>query len=387
MSNSGQGQATVETEDVWDTIRRGHERTAALEQWLSSLVPRRPKALKCNTDLSEIHPADEALLMWFFDHGIALFERSMFGAQLERAQMNARGSKGCSSCGGNYKRYGTGKVKRRVFVCTHCETGYFSPPDLGPPVPCGWCKGTRLVEASASSRRPDSYVVEDFCSSCDGTGVTFRRGHRRNSGPMSARPGVITDYRPPAEPDPEDLRRYGEALRRLTRVSEQTAAVLLAYYWVGQNHINPREGQLWPLMASTPAGKRLLRQYEKRPKSIDETQLGPSQLAKWRAVESEAFSGWDDYNQAERFQVIAALPFTKAAADKNRRALIKAAREQAKGVLSDAAKEWNATRSPKRKAQRAATVTTRPRTDRLARLEARDTEARRHLVEVSFAGR
>lgn len=386
----GQGQATIETDNVWDIIRSGRARTEAIDQWLRALEPQRPKALKQKHERPEVHPLDEALLMWFFDHGIAMFERSTFGAQLERAMLNARGSKGCSGCGGNYKKLGRGRVKRRVYVCPHCATGFFEPPGGGTPVPCGWCKGTRLLEASARSRRPDSYVVEDICTDCNGTGVAFRRGHRRNAGPLSARPGVISDYRPPVEHDPEDIRRYGEALRRFTRVSEHTAAILAAYYWLGQNHINPREGQLWPVMAATPAGKRLLRQYDERPKAIDETQLGAAQLEKWREPwkGNEAFAGWDDYNQAERFQIIAALPFAKTAADRNRRALLLAAREQAKTELAKAAAEWNATRPPKRRTQRPVAATALgSRAERLARLDAHDPDARRRLLEVTIVER
>jgi hypothetical protein len=88
----------------------------------------------------------ESMLEWFWYHAASLFERSTFGAQLARAELESSGTVTCLGCGGNG----------------------FADGDDTKPTTCKGCKGAGLVSYELAKKARTGIVLStDFCPDCD----------------------------------------------------------------------------------------------------------------------------------------------------------------------------------------------------------------------------
>jgi hypothetical protein len=194
---------------------------------------------------------DEADLEWFWCFGEATFERSTFGAILERQALYGEVTELCLTCDG----YGSDRASgQRCVPCRgkgRIRIGQVELPshDVLGSKACPEChteSGYRRKNADPSS-----------CPVCEGTLYVDSAA----VGMMAAAHGE-SGY----EPDDGALRRYAKVSRRLSRLENQdraSAAVLQAYYgvdglrWGGTDH-----GRLTALIPMTRAGARLLEHEE-----------------------------------------------------------------------------------------------------------------------------
>ncbi len=293
----------------------------------------------------QLAPDEAAHIEWFFDEGIATFERSNLGPQLERLRSASRGTYECRTCKG--RRF----VKVRLATCGHCRgTGWLEPTNLvDTQQRCGHCKGKCVVRLAPESKRTDYYTVKDLCAPCRGTGVTARkRGHQRRTGAMTARPGVIREWRAPVYPDEYDVERYGMVARRLMRMTERHALAIYAYHWIGQQYAaNVNTGPLWAVMALTVAGRRLVeRNSDKPPKALDGHQLQLHSRAQDHAdidgscVDPGLVDDWQLLTQPELFTELSHTPSDGGSEARQRTALLAAAKRQAETLYRAAVLEW-----------------------------------------------
>lgn len=196
---------------------------------------------------SKLAQRDEADLEWFWCFGEATFERSTFGAILERQSLYGEVRELCLACDG----YGTDPASGSR--CMPCQgkgririgNTEMAAHDVLGSVPCPDCHtdtGYRRREAD-----PDS------CLTCNGELYVDSRA----VGMMSAQVGEV-GY----EPDDGALRRYAKVSRRLGRLetrSRWAVPVLQAYYgvdglrWGGTDH-----GRLTALVPMTRAGGKMI---------------------------------------------------------------------------------------------------------------------------------
>jgi hypothetical protein len=241
---------------------------------------------KCPGPVPElINLHDEAALQWFFGRGSTVFERSTFGAMLDRLDKDAHTSTPCTLC------EGAGIL----------EEGGFAIKKVGDDF------DERTVEHGG------------WCPRCRGTGFTPVRT-RKSKEALTARPS-----KPPIEgggeaPDDTALTRYAVTSRRLSTVERsdpEAIEVLAAYYGdAGCRWGRTRHGRLFAVYALTPAGCKLIKMaLEGRQDAIE-------------------------MSDHERIGVAAELEQTQP--KRQRRALLDAAAVQALELVRKAAVAWNA---------------------------------------------
>jgi len=159
-----------------------------------------------------IEPGASMDLAWFFGAGQVAFERSVFGAILDRVEASA-------------------------YVSGQCRA----------------CQGAGIVWETGA-----------WCDRCAGTGsVPVRRPSAPQGEPLTARPRGTQASGGGYLPDDGQLARYAVISRRLRSIAACHARALEAYYGdCGSRWARGRHGRLLALYALTPAGRRLVHQDE-----------------------------------------------------------------------------------------------------------------------------
>jgi len=245
---------------------------------------------------SHLSGEDQDDLVWFFGKGQCTFERSVFGAQLELAEIFTFGSRLCPRCGGDGFR---GDPERQIRDAI-ARVNAMTPREL-----------ERLRDAMRNGRMP-SWYDDGRCRFCDGCGwVPLHRKHRRG-GELTAQP-VVGELRPvPKEPQSDELERYGFVSDQLQRMDDQHIQTLAAFFGAAgsRNEHDKDRGRIFGVYALTPAGKKLLKMAGKE----------------------------GDLTPPLRIENQATLELTQR--KQNRAALLEAAREQAEKRLRAAEQQW-----------------------------------------------
>lgn len=257
----------------------------------------------------QIEESDEAQLIWYFGDLGTRFERSVFGALLDKVQLGGANSKTCSRCDGAGIIDGPGGFSLLVKEVPHgrtvqAETGIGAIPDETKrwesveretkairrvlpngevrDVHGGWCpacrgtgalpqkikgwRGSVCAECDGKKRTPKFLVMRGLpngksmvvqtdrpCKGCLGTGRT----------PQSACPTQGAQENGRAAPDDEILSKFAITSRRLSRLRARRVIwyeALQAYYGdVGAHWAVTERGRIFALYALTPSGKKLAR--------------------------------------------------------------------------------------------------------------------------------
>lgn len=304
---------------------------------------------------SSIPLQDQKDLVWFFGRGLAAFERSTFGYQLERAETFTFGTKRCVKCKG---------------------TGYLESPEQSiqkaiDAVLAYQAKHATQIVAGTMPRLPPGYLdesrkprpgVDGSCDQCLGSGWVPRNRRHARRGALTARP-MGFEVRYLTEPNTDELELYGMMSHRTSRLTRDTVMTLAGFFGVGPRWADDKRiGQVHGLLSLTPAGKTLLKQSRKKTNNEDRL---PDDVVLATEVELEGTQS-----------------------KPNRRQLIDAARKQAGERLQGADAEWLAAldvEEPKpRRAPRAALPKAlRAQRVRVAELRLENVRRVRELVEVT----
>jgi hypothetical protein len=232
------------------------------------------------------HPTDSAELRWYFSHGgLAVFQTSTFGSQLERMRMFAYGGRTCEPCAG----LGFVPSKPDVWrAATERERELLS-----------------FVGINADELVPP--LADQVCKPCGGRGWQPSQSRTNARAPLTARPRGSSVKGKPGGVDVGEvsLARLGAVTARLSRISAEHRLILDAFY-------SPSGGALVALYEVTPAGKTLLRRNSQR--------LSPRQF-----FENESAAQADKH-------------------DRQRGALLETAETQAAEIHREACAAWEATR-------------------------------------------
>lgn len=296
-------------------------------------------------DSSTISLTDEAALSWYFGQGLSIYQRSTFGAIIDRLTTDSYSSTSCKTCGGGgIMEHGGIDVSTRCKTCSgsgKIAEGHKWCPDCKGfgvvaqyEVECefgGWCKACRgtgmtAVHRTLKLRTPctvcgkrvkgRTYGREAGCSHCLGT------GHE----PISAKP----IHGPPpsggVQADDSELTRFAITSRRVERVRTQSPALATAlsvYYGdVGQRWALTDRGRLFSLYHLTGPGRKLAR-WGEREKGADLDLTAQERIGTQAALEA-------GQPKRERF------------------ALLLAAGQAASELYGRAARAWNRASSSKR---------------------------------------
>lgn len=346
---------------------------------------REPKIRKRLRPPREISGHDEASLSWFFGQGLSIYEKSTFGPIVEKIVMDGYGSAPCGKCegagiieeGGGVTLEtrcrscnGTGDAPRKAGEahqwCWTCGgQGVEAPYEVELPSG-GWCPSCRGTGCSPVERRamrrprcqwcrPDVVTVKDeragtssrleiaaarvprhCCPNCLGTGeepLTAKRVQKDDEGG-----GVVAND--------AALTRFAITSRRADKVKDISPALhaaLEAFYGdVGHRWARTEFGRMFALYHLTPAGKKLARVAA----PTGQRKAGKKKnKAKSKAARVEQALSAVELNAQERIGVQANLQKTQHNDD--RRALLKAAGEQAEALYLRAARAWNSVTSSK----------------------------------------
>jgi hypothetical protein len=260
----------------------------------NGLAPLGTKQTKTRDDWRLEHEV-EAMLEWFWCYGGSLFEKSTFGVQLARAELESSGSITCGGCGGNGFPGG--------------DTTQFGN--------CEPCKGWGIVWFRHTSKTKGVVYATDFCTRCDTTKkrqkieegferlrqlgalldvLSARCGVTRQAPPLSphchacggsgyVETHAVTMQGDPAEsmgiaPDTSAIERYAVVSRWLKRLDAEHGRTLERYYGMVGLHWGRggREDELngcdryWAIIPLTPAGRTLLAKI-KNPLAITPNEL------------------------------------------------------------------------------------------------------------------
>jgi hypothetical protein len=219
----------------------------------------------------------EALLRWYFRHGVVKFQRSTHAAIEARLVRDSCGSTECRVCGGvgiletpdavaASKRRGKGTEKRtrwklveRRGVTTDEQVTEWAPVGIGSECQC--CRGTGTVPQMHPTRkcrackRLDGEELSEWrlrrraCRECLGTGVAT----------VTARPTCTPQEPSGVEVEHDVLRNFAKVSRRLCRRQRIHQLVLELYYGPqGDSWAAEPGGRIVALEGQTQAGKRLL---------------------------------------------------------------------------------------------------------------------------------
>lgn len=231
---------------------------------------------------SLISLGDEASLSWYFGQGLSIYERSTFGAILNKLAMDAFTSAPCERC------EGSGILEQGGFTvsdeCRSCKgegkTGagkwcascggygkvdaYETMVEHG-----GWCFSCRGSGSGSLEKRAQRRTRCTVCVSKRGDPDCVHCAHCLGTGhePMSARPKPQQEEGCGAQPDDSALTRFAITSRRVNAVRGQSPALAQAlevYYGdIGQRWGLTDRGRMFALYHLTPAGKKLAKWGEK----------------------------------------------------------------------------------------------------------------------------
>jgi hypothetical protein len=274
-------------------------------------------------DATAISIADEGSLSWFFGPGQTIYERSTFGAILDKLKLASADSETCARCDGagildvggfaTDKRCktcdGTGKGAKGRGFCVDCKgfgcvDAYQKPANHG-----GWCPACRGAGVTpietAARRRTRCFVCKGVkgssacrgCSNCLGTGEEpinakpIHGGHE--GGGVSADDSALTRF--------ASISRVIEGVRA---VSPRLSAALEAMYGDrGQRWAATDQGRMYALHDLTPAGKRLAR-CSGALSADDRASLLVEAADQARKLLARAARAWNDKAHAKRERVI-----------------------------------------------------------------------------------
>jgi len=190
-----------------------------------------------------LDPREETDLVWFLGAGQCAFERSNFGAQLDRIANSAEVTVRCQRCDGD-GCVDVGTVNARW--CPRCKgIGHHARARENRVMP-------RHGHVRCSKCRGSGSAGGDPCLWCGGDGY------------VEIDPVFPTGFQFQALPQPRDaaITRYAGVSRTLARVhdaSERAYAALVAYYGdQGARWALTARGRLFALYPLTQAGKKLL---------------------------------------------------------------------------------------------------------------------------------
>lgn len=196
-----------------------------------------------------ISNADASALEWYLGEGSALFERSPFGAMLERSKLLGEASDPCRDCCG--KGIIESDSPRLGSDCkNHRES-------------CDYCVGRKIA-------------IGCWCSLCRGTGFTSRR--IKGDPIMTMVLKKQTRFIEPSR-TPEDwaLTRYAVVSRhfdRLAKISKSSLTVIATYHGdKGARWADTSWGRIFVLLPLTNSGKQLLKREGVRRFADDGTNL------------------------------------------------------------------------------------------------------------------
>lgn len=298
----------------------------------------RARRLRPVDDPNVISPADEAALSWYFGQGLSIYDRSTFGAMLQRVTLDGFFSGPCDKCHGEgilndggfamSKRCrrceGTGEVGEHSKPCGDCQgSGVVTPYEVKAEHGgwCGECHGTGSTPVARHGMRHAK------CSGCNGvkwSAARARCGICLGSGiePVTASPVTTPDSSSGVMPDDTALTRFAITSRRLAAVYDRSPALFVAlecYYGdVGARWGRDDFGRLFALYALTPSGKR---------------------LSRWG--EAKKAQGVQDITHTAQERVGVQAVLEKTQPKRERTVLLLAANAQSKELYARAAGAWN----------------------------------------------
>jgi hypothetical protein len=196
-------------------------------------------------------PRSESDLEWYWCFGQALFERSTFGAVLERQALFGNQTKPCDVCGGS-------GFDENDDSCAECRgmgfvvTGRVGKRSADVQFSTRKCPDCRIPKKVGSKR----VSVDDCpdCKTCHGKGYVEQQPAVCAKSDKSDEIGY--------EPDDGALRRYAKVSRRLeafTAAHPEHAEVLRLYYGTdGLRWGRTKWGRLYSCIPLTAAGRKLL---------------------------------------------------------------------------------------------------------------------------------
>lgn len=188
---------------------------------------------KKKKSVSEMGQTDALQLEWYLGPGQATFERSPFGAMLERSWLLSEVSERCSKCGGQGILDGD-HVKPGK--CKHCSGG------------CDYCINGQVVEGC-------------WCDKCRGTG--FNNVRIRNDRNQTVKLKKSAGREPGYTPDNWSLTTYAAISRRLKALCDLSGVayeVLTTYHGdKGSRWADTEQGRIFSVIPLTKAGRKLLK--------------------------------------------------------------------------------------------------------------------------------
>lgn len=270
-----------------------------------------PKRIHPHQDKDAISLGDESALSWYFGQGLSIYDKSTFGAVLQRITLDGFSSGPCATCAGDgildvggfavstvcQRCKGVGKpLERRQGeaerACSDCRGSGSVEPYEVKAERGGWCDSCRGSGCTAVARRS---MRAKRCETCEGKrrGVDDRQCADclgTGAAQATALPMTQADSGAGVIPDDSALTRFAITSRRLSGVRKRSAALYSAlecYYGdVGARWGREDFGRIFALYALTPSGKRLARWAEKttpttQPAATPEKKKAPKQSASW----------------------------------------------------------------------------------------------------------
>jgi hypothetical protein len=199
----------------------------------------------------ELRVYDQRLLDWFFGYGQTIFYQSTYGDMVDRA---------------HFFMYGEGRK-------------------------CALCKGAGFTD----------FKPNTTCPGCTGLGHTPKRIPNSDPDTWTARPHGHPFEEPSYTPDHDDLSRFGEATRMLSRVGakDPESAEVLAAYWgnSGARWGATNKGRLFAVYPLTHSGARMI--HQSLAKLQDESRLPPAEIL---GVEAELQRSQPKAERAKAFE-------------------------------------------------------------------------------------
>lgn len=197
---------------------------------------------KAEAVLSYLDGEDQRSLQWFFTDGQCAFEKSVFGAQLDRAMMMSHGTEPCDVCHG---------------------TGYADTPRKA------ITKAIEMIaqwRADGADPKKKPLYKDTDCPECEGDGFVPVKLHGSPQGRITAKPTGSSIKGGGREPSVIALETYGLVIGKISRMSDESAHALEAFFgmagerWEG----DPNRGRIWGVLPLTPAGKKLVKRSREK---------------------------------------------------------------------------------------------------------------------------
>ncbi len=284
---------------------------------------------------NSISLGDEAALSWFFGQGLSIYDRSTFGAIINKLAMDAFTSAPCERCdGAGILETGGFTVSDECRACKGegksgagkwCSScGGYGKVDAYETAVAngGWCFGCRGSGSGAIEKRAQRRTRCTICLSKRGDAECRNCAHCLGTGhePLSARPKPQQDGGSGVQPDDSALTRFAITSRRVSAVRAQSPALahaLSVYYGdAGQRWGLTDHGRIFSLYHLTPSGKK---------------------LAKW----GEKTGNQDDLGLTAQERIGTQAALEAGQPKRERAALLEGAGKQSKDLYERAATAWN----------------------------------------------